>query len=96
MTQPTKVTDIVEMYGKNNVIFTLPMRKDDNCMGLTPNGEDPYSRQDAIIVEERYKIADGKKMTLRALNNEYGEIHITQREVQENIRLGHYSYRVKE
>ena len=93
-----KITDLVEKYGKDKIIFTLLMRRVNGFMGMT-NSEvlDPYAMVDARLIEKQFKIAPGYKVTLEALDVEhYGEIVIPQRELEGNIQMGHVTWRIKE
>jgi hypothetical protein len=93
-----RIAELVEQYSKENLIFTLLMRRLNGFMGITNSALlDPYEMVDAVIDETHFKVSDRYKVTMRAVDFEhFGDTTISMREVEENIRFGHIKWRVKE
>jgi hypothetical protein len=65
---------IAEEYGINNLRFFIPMRRVQSLHGLgLPIGiidsSTPEVMQECIVDERRYKVADGYKIELHAVNS---------------------------
>ena len=90
-----KITDLVEKYGKDKLIFTLLMRRVNGFMGMTNSDVlDPYAMVDARIIDKQFKVAQGYKVTLEAIDvAQYGEVVLVQRELEGNIQMGHVIWR---
>lgn len=77
-------------YGVRNLRFFAPMSKLQYA-GVIPGiafrtSNSPEEIVECVISESRYKVLDGYKITLRAVNPEYGQEHYYQSDLESIIR----------
>lgn len=85
-----KLTALVEEYGVKNIRFFMPMSKL-QFGGLIPGiafrvGGDPQDIVECAIDESRYKVDEGYKITLAALDESYGKDHFYQSDLEQILR----------
>jgi len=76
--------------GIDNVLFLIPMRPVRQMLFLsyTSTSDDPVLVP-AKIVEDRYKVEDGYKITLKSIYEEFCEDSFYQSDLQSIIESGH-------
>ena len=92
-----KIANIVAEHGKENLVFMVPMRPLNVFPALGVAWTDSSDEEvivEAMIDEDRYKVADHHKITLRAKNPNFGYEHFYQMDLENIIRDGRITYRV--
>lgn len=71
---------MVQEYGAHNLRFFIPMRPLHSlgAFGGYTSSDDPMVTAECVIDETRYRIEDGHKITLRAVDTAYGSEHFYQ------------------
>lgn len=83
--------DLIAEYGKKNIRFIVPMQAL-SYQGLIPGiafrvGDTPKDQVECEIVEDRYTVEDGYKITLQAVNRlKYGRDHYYQCDLASLLR----------
>lgn len=88
---------LVEKIGIENIRLYVPMRPIHPIPGLRfglTDSSDTEILVECSICEDRYKVADGHKVSLKALNKNFGTEHFYQRDLDQMILSG--TVRVKE
>ena len=90
--------DLVNEYGVKNIRIFHPMRRLE-YVGLIPGiafrtSSSQYEMVECEIVETRYKVDDGYKVTLKAVDESYGLEHFYQSDLETSIHTNPDHYRV--
>lgn len=87
-----RLKDIILKHGIENVTFEVSMRPLQYIplvgMAFTSSSDEPQ-QVTAIIDESRYKVSDGYKITLKAIQEGFGRIHYYQSDLESIIKDGH-------
>ena len=80
----------IEEIGIDNCMFIVDFQPVHTILGLISytSDTDEYIKLPAIIVEDRYKISDGYKITLKCLIPEFGQTHFYQTDLMSIIDNG--------
>lgn len=84
------LVELAMEYGVRNLRFFAPMSKL-QYSGIIPGiafrtSNTPEDIVECVINESRYKVLDGYKITLRAVNPEYGQDHYYQSDLESILR----------
>lgn len=71
-----KVQEAVRIFGIDSIMFLVPMLPRKTIAGISfTSSNDSESIVPCIINEERYKLSDNHKITLKSAYNEFGKEH---------------------